>query len=221
MCTDSTLCRRLYRPTFYDQPWPRGGGARTSLDLKNKNCGLSKHQTQNKHNIRSKIYVCPAKCDETLSDNLSNNFSDNSLLDEDKLIGNNIYSNKNEHIETASKNCSEISDKVKDFQDQNAQPNEGELLPNFDTWFKEMMGDEQTVEHGGGDGQHDGVQEGQVREEGVHAQGGEVMGEGEGGEGGEGGQGVKVKLAVERLEEGNTGLKLPRFVKPSGRRGVK
>ena len=40
------------------------------------------------------------------------------------------------------------------------------------------------VEHGGGDGQHDGVQAGQVREEGVHAQGGEVMGEGEGGEGG-------------------------------------
>jgi hypothetical protein len=47
------------------------------------------------------------------------------------------------------------------------------------------------------------------------------MGEGEGGEGGEGGQGGKVKLAVERLEEGNTELKLPRFVKPSGRRGVK
>ena len=47
------------------------------------------------------------------------------------------------------------------------------------------------------------------------------MGEGEGGEGGEGGQGGKVKLAVERLEEGNTELRLPRFVKPSGRRGVK
>ena len=145
------------------------------MDLENKNCGLSKHQTQNKHNTISKIYVCPAKSDEPL----------------------------------------------KDFQDQNTQSNEGELLPNFDTWFKEMMGDGQTVEHGGGDGQHDGVQEGQVREEGVHAQGGEVMGEGEGGEGGEGGQGGKVKLAVERLEEGNTGLKLPRFVKPSGRRGVK
>ena len=83
------------------------------------------------------------------------------------------------------------------------------------------MGDGQTVERGEGDSHQDGGQAGHVREDGVHAQGREVIGEGEGGEGGEEGQGGKVKLAVERLEGGSTELKLPGFAKPSGRRGVK
>ena len=57
----------------------------------------------------------------------------------------------------------------------------------------------------------------------VQAQGGEAMEGGGGGEGGgsnKGGQGGRVKLAVDILEGGSTDLKLPRFVKPSGRRGV-
>ena len=28
----------------------------------------------------------------------------------------------------------------------------GNLLPNFETWFKEMLGDGQTSDNGGGDG---------------------------------------------------------------------
>ena len=49
------------------------------------------------------------------------------------------------------------------------------------------------------------------------------MGEEEGGEGGRGkeDQGGFVKHAVRRLEGDSTNLKLPRCVKPSGRRGVK
>ena len=48
------------------------------------------------------------------------------------------------------------------------------------------------------------------------------MGEEKGGEGGrgDGGQGGVVKHLVRRLEGKSTNLKLPRFVKPSGRRGV-
>ena len=47
------------------------------------------------------------------------------------------------------------------------------------------------------------------------------MGEEEGGEGGRGkeDQGGFVKHAVRRLEGDSTNLKLPRCVKPSGRRG--
>ena len=62
-----------------------------------------------------------------------------------------------------------------------------------------------------------------VSGDGVQAQGGEGMGVGGGGVGGTSnvGQGGRVKLAVEVLEGGSTIQKLPRFVKPSGKRGVK
>jgi hypothetical protein len=61
------------------------------------------------------------------------------------------------------------------------------LLPNFDIWFKDMMGDGQTADNGRGDSIHDGhAQEHGAQGAGVHAQGGEVMGEGERGRGEEG-----------------------------------
>ena len=104
----------------------------------------------------------------------------------------------------------------------------GNLLPDFDTWFKEMVGDGQASDIGGGDSLRDGEVQAQVQTgaqgAGVRAQGGEVMGEEAGGEGGrgDGGQGGVVHQLVRRLEGGkSTKLKLPRFVKPSGRRGVR
>ena len=86
----------------------------------------------------------------------------------------------------------------------------------------------QNVDSGGDSllgGQEDGHARARVHGDGVQAQGGEVMGGRGGGEGvtsNVGGQGGIVKLAVEVLEGGSTIRKnLPRFVKPSGKRGVK
>ena len=62
-----------------------------------------------------------------------------------------------------------------------------------------------------GDGQADGQHE---QGAGGRAKGGEVVGGGGGGPG-------RVKLAVNRLESFGHLQNLPRFTKPSGRRGVK
>ena len=84
------------------------------------------------------------------------------------------------------------------------------LLPNFDIWFKDMMGDGQTADNGRGDSIYDGeggghghAQEHGAQGAGVHAQGGEVKGEGDGGRGEEG-QGGVVKYLVSLLEEEST-----------------
>ena len=87
---------------------------------------------------------------------------------------------------------------------------EGNLYTNFDICFKNMMGDGQTADNGSGDSIHVGEGDchghAQVHGEqgaGVHAQGGEVMGEGEGGRGEEG-QGGVVKHLVSLLEGEST-----------------
>ena len=87
---------------------------------------------------------------------------------------------------------------------------EGNLLPDFDIWLKDMMGDGQTPDNGSGDSIHDGEGDGHGHAQvhgaqgaGVHAQGGEVMGEGEGGRGEEG-QGGVVKHLVSLLEGEST-----------------
>ena len=75
----------------------------------------------------------------------------------------------------------------------------GNLLPDFDTWFKEMVGDGQASDIRGGDSLCDGEVQAQVQTgaqgAGVRAQGGEVMGEDAGVREG-GGLEVKEELSI-------------------------
>ena len=158
-------------------------------------------------------YVCAAENnDKTLSDKY--------------ILVNNILRRTTEQSQTSNTSSSKLSDRG-DRHDHITESYEGDILPNFDIWMKEMRGNIQN--EGAGDDSLLGV-EGDCRErvrahgDRVQAQGGEVMGGGGGGEGvtsNVGGQGGRVKLAVKVLEGGSTDQRLPRFVKPSGKRGVK
>ena len=177
----------------------------------NNSCRKRETKTHLKHTIPSQEYVCAAENnDKTLSDKY--------------ILVNNILRRTTEQSQTSNTSSSKLSDRG-DRHDHITESYEGDILPNFDIWMKEMMGNIQN--EGAGDDSLHGVEGGgheRVWAHGdrVQAQGGEVMGGGGGGEGvtsNVGGQGGRVKLAVKVLEGGSTDQRLPRFVKPSGKRG--
>ena len=115
-------------------PELKGGGAHIAKTYDNS-CRKRETKTNLKHTIPSQKYVCAAENnDKTLSDK--------------NILVNNILRRTIEQSQTSNTSSSKLSDRG-DRHDHITESYEGDILPNFDIWMKEMMGNIQN--EGAGD----------------------------------------------------------------------